>query len=245
MTNIQPFYFGSGDALFGIHHPPVGPGKDHAVLIAPPLMNEYMRSHYALRLIALNLADAGFDVLRFDFLGTGNSGQDLQSVSVGDWAANLEVAADELSKRSNARYLSLVAVRFAAGLAAALTHRRQVESLVMWDPILDGEIWRNSLRRGQENFVKQFPDKASIDEFEIMGYITKAGFEDDLVAFRPGKIQSQRSFAVTTEHLDGAEDLRGSVAEARSVTHDCGWERMTSQVLYPREVVDSLCGALA
>lgn len=245
MTNIQPFYFGLDDALFGIHHPPVGPGKDHAVLIAPPLMNEYMRSHYALRLIALNLADAGFDVLRFDFLGTGNSAQDMHSVSIGDWVKNLEVAADELLERSNARYLSLVAVRFSASLAAALTHRRQVQSLVMWDPILDGEVWRNSLRRGQKDFVKQFPHKASIGELEIMGYITKAGFEDELAAFKPGKIQSQRSFAVTTEHLEGAEDVAGSVSQAKNITHDCGWERMTSQVLYPREVVDSLCGALA
>lgn len=244
MTNIQPFYFGPDDAIFGIHHPPVGPSKDHAVLIAAPFMNEYMRSHYALRLIALNLADAGFDVLRFDFLGTGNSGQDMQSVSVGDWAANLEVAADELSERSNARYLSLVAVRFSACLAAALTHRRQVQSLVMWDPILDGEVWWNSLRRGQKDFVKQFPNKASIGEFEVMGYITNAGFEDELVACKPGKIQSQRSFAVTTEHLDGNEELVRSVSEAKNIVHDCGWERMTSQVLYPREVVDSLCGAL-
>jgi len=245
MTAIQPFYFGSDDSLFGIYHPPVGPRKDHAVIIAAPLMNEYMRSHYALRLIALNLADAGFDVLRFDFFGTGNSKGDIHSVSVNDWSDNLNTAANELEKRSEASKMSVVAVRFAANFAAALTRRREIQSLLMWDPILDGSDWRNSLRRGQQNFVDLFPDKVSMGDFEVMGYVTGTDFDDELGAIKSEKIQSQTSFAVTTDNYGNVEDLERSVASVKKIVHDCGWERMTSQVLYPREVVDSLCGALS
>ncbi len=189
MTTIQPFYFGPGDSLFGTYHPPIGPRKDHAVVITAPLMNEYMRSHYALRLTALNLANAGFDVLRFDFLGTGNSKGDIASVGVSDWSENLATATDELARRSEASKLSVVAVRFAASLAAALTRRCQIHSLVMWDPILDGAVWRDSLRRGQQNFVSLFRDKLPMGDSVIMGYVTKAGFYDDLEAFKAGKIQ--------------------------------------------------------
>src|SRR5690606_39802076 len=96
MSLIEPFYFGADSRLFGIYHPADGPASGQAVLIAPPLLNESMRSHFALRQIALKLSATGHNVLRFDFSGTGNSRGSPADFRPADWIDDIGLAGQEL-----------------------------------------------------------------------------------------------------------------------------------------------------
>ena len=50
---IEAFFFGpSNQQVFAIYHPPVGGSGQVLTVICPPLFNEYMRTHLALRELA-------------------------------------------------------------------------------------------------------------------------------------------------------------------------------------------------
>ena len=64
----------SDRALFTWYHPPPAAVRRRAgIVICPPLGYEYMSSYRALRILAERLAALGFDTLRVDYDGTGNS----------------------------------------------------------------------------------------------------------------------------------------------------------------------------
>ena len=95
---MKPVYFGkTGKQLFGVYHEPQARrAVDAAVLLCYPLVQEYMRTHWALRKLAGLLAREGHHVLRFDYTGTGDSTGDVETGSVTQWCADIRLAAAEL-----------------------------------------------------------------------------------------------------------------------------------------------------
>ena len=79
LKNVEGFFFGEKQQLFGMFHPSNGRPRDHAVVLCPPLFHEYFRAHFALKKIATDLASSGYDVVRFDYSGTGDSKGDLEA----------------------------------------------------------------------------------------------------------------------------------------------------------------------
>src|SRR5258705_6760804 len=68
-----------GRALFMWHHPPPSHlSRGAAIVLCPPLGYEYMSAYRTLRILADRLAAIGFDALRFDYDGTGNSAGDVE-----------------------------------------------------------------------------------------------------------------------------------------------------------------------
>ena len=65
--------------LFSWHHPPsADTGRGAGVVLCPPLGYEYMSAYPTFRILAERLAALGFDVLRLDYDGTGNSSGDCE-----------------------------------------------------------------------------------------------------------------------------------------------------------------------
>jgi len=63
-----------GGALFFWHHsPPASVRRGGAIVVCPPIGYEYMSAYPTVRILAERLAALGFDVLRIDYDGTGNS----------------------------------------------------------------------------------------------------------------------------------------------------------------------------
>jgi pimeloyl-ACP methyl ester carboxylesterase len=146
---VKPIHFGSaGKSLFGVYHPPLARrAVDAGVLLCCPLMQEYMRTHWALRKLAVLLAREGFHVLRFDYLGTGDSTGDPEHGSVTQWCADIRTAASELRDLSGARTISVVGLRFGATLAALATGGGlRLKDLVLWEPAVDGKHHVQELR---------------------------------------------------------------------------------------------------
>lgn len=134
---IEPFFFGS-KPLFGVYHPCSNAQSQQLVVICPPLFDEYSRSYRALSDFAAACTESGFHVLRFDYSGTGDSGEDLLSInSVEHWQDDIASAIEEGCALSGADAVTLVGVRFGATLALGCRHA-DIVSRVLWDPIPSG-----------------------------------------------------------------------------------------------------------
>ncbi|NOT08101.1 MAG: alpha/beta fold hydrolase [Gemmatimonadales bacterium] len=137
---MNPFFFGRSERpLFGIYHAPKPPERGTGVLICPPIGQEYMRTHRALRQLALQLTKVGFPVLRFDYSGVGDSSGLDTEASLDRWLDDTATAADELKDTAGVKRIALVGIRLGAALALRAAERRtDVDSVVLWDPVVRG-----------------------------------------------------------------------------------------------------------
>jgi len=142
-------------------------------VIAPPFGDEYLKAHRALRQLALRLSRAGFHVLRFDFRGCGDSAGGPEALGLADWAADVAVAIDELKDRCGVGRIALVGLRLGATLSLlAGARRRDVDALVLWEPVLDGAAHLAEIARAAEAWrtaERVDLDKAT-DLTELMGF---------------------------------------------------------------------------
>lgn len=145
---MNPFYFGtSREPLFGIYHPPSTIGiQNSAILICPPLGREYIRTHWALRRLAEQLAGVGSHVLRFDYFGNGDSAGESDEGNVEHWQNDICIAANELRELSGIQKISIIALRAGAALAAT-TDKLDTSNLVLWDPVITGYRYLEELQR--------------------------------------------------------------------------------------------------
>ena len=148
---MNPFFFGTRQRrLFGVYSPArasaAGSGT-RAVLLCPPWGQEYLRAHRAMKQLATLLNQAGVHVLRFDWFGTGDSAGEMLDASLAGWQADIETAIDELKDTTDATRIGLVGLRLGGTLAAAVAARRRkdVDSLMLWDPVVSGEGYLKEL----------------------------------------------------------------------------------------------------
>lgn len=150
-----PSFFGDSDApLFGVLHAPAsGSERNHGVLLCPPIGQEYVRSHWAMRQVALALAKAGFHAFRFDWYGVGDSAGELQDASLGRWTEDVVTAATELRDSTGVSKLSVLGLRLGGTLAALAATRIKATAVVLWDPVTDGPSYLGQLRTLHDNMV--------------------------------------------------------------------------------------------
>ncbi len=162
---MEPFFFGPSDkALYGVYHPPeVNSSKSEAVLFCPPFGQEYMRSHRALRQLALLLNKKGYHVLRFDYSGTGDSNGNMEDMLPQTWVNDIATAANELIDMADVKRITLVGLRLGALFSVeACKVLENVSRLVLWDPIISGKEYIEELSQEIQN--TESPDSKFIAE---------------------------------------------------------------------------------
>jgi pimeloyl-ACP methyl ester carboxylesterase len=99
ITTEVPTFFGPSDSpLFGVVHLPVDNQIRGGVLICGSLGKEGMDSVRLQRVLADSLARRGFGVLRFDYLGLGDSAYvQVRDDAVANWVASVGHALDYLA----------------------------------------------------------------------------------------------------------------------------------------------------
>lgn len=177
---MKPVFFNNKDQrqLYGVHHSPrrSNDATPRAIVICPPLGQEYIRSHWACKLLAKQLARGGAHVLRFDWSGHGNSSGNISEVaSLQTWIDDLGSAIDWVREQSKADSVMLVGLRFGATLAAlAAEQRYDVYSLVAWEPVVKAADYLQSLRAMHDRMVDLWVSKTTTrndDQFEeILGF---------------------------------------------------------------------------
>ena len=137
---MKPLLFGpTGREVYGVLHRASGTPRGHGVALCHPAPFDYMRLRWAHRRLAELLARAGFDVLRFDFCGTGDSALPLAEVSLQTWAEDTALAAAELADACQLGRVDLAGFGL-AGSVAALACASGDASRGLWliDPVVEG-----------------------------------------------------------------------------------------------------------
>jgi pimeloyl-ACP methyl ester carboxylesterase len=169
-------YFGpSTRRLFGVFDEPVpGRASELGAVLCYPYGADYDSAFRSFRLLAARLAKAGILVLRFDYLGTGDSSGDVEDASLPEWIDNICTALDELRRSRDLREVALVGLRLGASLAALAAAECQVaDRVVLWEPVIEGGEYVRTLRalhRGWlEVELRQGREALSADD-DVLGY---------------------------------------------------------------------------
>jgi alpha/beta superfamily hydrolase len=103
--------------LFGIFHPRTTATQSGAVLVCNPFGQEAIRAHRMFRVLAERLAQAGFDCLRFDYFGTGDSAGADEDGDLNGWVEDVRTAHGELQRRTQSSRLAWVGARLGGSIA--------------------------------------------------------------------------------------------------------------------------------
>ena len=153
----EPFFFdGPSGRLFAVFHRPYrgNQGQDAnkeqgeagfqpcstGIVFCSAFAEEKLWSHRVFVNFARFLAAKGIAVLRFDYMGTGDSEGDSEDATLETHLTDIGAAVEELKKRARVRAVGLLGLRFGATLAllAAQRHLADAAFLVLWEPILKG-----------------------------------------------------------------------------------------------------------
>lgn len=145
----RPFFFEGGSArLFGVFHEPEALAPGQPFVFCHPLAEEKLWTHRAFVLFARRLAKLGHPVLRFDFMGNGDSHGAFSESTVESMLADVRAAAEECRRLTRQSSLGLLGLRFGASIASlAAAQLPDVRRLVLWAPIVDGSRYMQELLR--------------------------------------------------------------------------------------------------
>ncbi len=134
--------------FFGIFHPRTTAAQSGAVLVCNPFGQEAIRAHRMFRVLAERLARAGFDCLRFDYFGNGDSAGADEDGDLKGWVEDVRIAHGELHRRTQSSRLAWVGVRLGGSIAvlAVPDSAGGRPRLVLWDPIVEGSGYLDVLR---------------------------------------------------------------------------------------------------
>ncbi len=222
---IDPLFFGSAERrLFGCHHGPIEAATAKlGLVIAAPLGHEYSRSHRALRQLAELVASNGMRALRFDFAGTGDSPGDEWPASLAAWVADVGLAQRELSLRTRVPRVALLGVRLSAALALEQAASGPAcASLVLLNPILDGEAYADSLAEIEQRFEDSLPGPSlgsspSRAGLECLGFLWPAALLESLRQWRPPQFERPPAARVLILESTLSERARKLAAELERV----------------------------
>jgi len=161
---LEPQYFSDEQHLFGCWHP--GRGR-RAVVICMSLGHEYQRMHRAGRQLAVQLSRAGIHALRFDYSGCGDSA-DVEFTL--DQAQHDVIDAIALAKSKGASLITVIGVRLGVALALPGMNIPGVDSLVLWEPVVDGATCRDEWINLQREYEKMMGYVANPSPPECMGF---------------------------------------------------------------------------
>lgn len=239
---MNPFFFGRSERpLFGAYtqgRPVDGPSR--GVLLCYPVGSEYMRAHRAFRQLNNLLNRAGRHVLRFDYSCTGDSAGSGEEATVEEWIEDIDWALDELQDNAMCEEISVLGLRWGATLAAlACRERDDVEHLVMWDPIVSGRAYLDSV------VGPGVPDRTvGVEGFPFSPALCRGMDAIDLVEDPPVLGGAVVSLLVAEERADYrslAESLEraGTKPDFKLVPSPADWSRADpfGDALIPQEII--------
>ena len=240
---MEAFYFADDKRLYGAFSPAEGASRRHAVLVCNPLAHEAYKAHFVLRRLVEQLTDAGFDVLRFDYSGSGDSWGDLADVP--QLKLDINDALVELRELASADTISVVAPRFAAALVVGqdLANLTPGDHLVLWDPILDGDRYADDLRQAHLSLVAKHT-RASRDardsamSGELLGMANSDRFLDSLRSESGALSESVPVSCVLSANQSLPSAL--SNADVINVESTCPWIDPDLRLMYNADVVRAL-----
>jgi exosortase A-associated hydrolase 2 len=257
---MHPFYFGTQEKLlFGIYHPPLTRAdRDTGVVLCNPFGSEAIYAHRAFRQVAIRLSRVGFHVLRFDYYGCGDSAGEGNEGDVDQWKKDISLAIDELNNRAGVSRVSLVGLRLGATLGLLVAgERNDVESLVLWEPVVEGKAYIEELMTEQEGWMEKGEfSEAAITKLEdgtveIIGFALtsqmRLGIESiDLLSLE--KVTAKRLLIIRSPEKAGDQSLLKRLKELGASPNysDLATPRVwlesqeSDRIVVPNELLESI-----
>lgn len=202
-----------------LHRPATRLIRSTGVVICYPLGHEYFRAHRAFVKLGERLARLGFPVLRFDYVGTGDSEGDCGHNGVDVWLDDIAQSAGELQRRERVTEIALCGLRFGAALAMLAASRIDaLRTLLLWEPVEDGVAYLHELRHLHDRML------ADLERFPRVRRDALHS-ADELVGVRYGErfLSDVKTFKAGTLTLPGVENV---IVASRGETGS-HWQRMT------------------
>lgn len=189
-----PFFFTRGPAtLFGLLHAPAASTSPLAFVLSHSFAEEKLWSHRVMVSVARALAQRGHAVLRFDYMGAGDSSGETPDSSLESHLADLAAACGELRRlQPQVERVGIIGLRFGASIAAKFAEGAEAQGLlgdaplVLWDPVLDGESYFQELLRS--NLSTQLAVYGKVQETrEVLQERIRAGGTVNVDGYEIGK----------------------------------------------------------
>lgn len=139
-----PFFLaGSSGKLFSLYYPPSNASiPQHVVIHVPAFADEMNKSRAMVSRHARRLAERGIGVLVIDLFGTGDSTGDFSQARWETWISDLDFAYQWLMQ-AGITSISLWGHRLGALLALDFANKNayDFEHLLLWQPVLDGNVF--------------------------------------------------------------------------------------------------------
>jgi exosortase A-associated hydrolase 2 len=172
--NEIPFYFTCDTyKLFGVLHLPLNDSPTHGFVFCHPFAEEKLWTHRTFVSFARTLVENGYAVMRFDHYGHGDSDGDFIDASISIYKRDIKNAILELRNRvPTLEKVSLFGLRLGATLAAEISDETdKVESLIMWEPVVNGEAYIQELLRSHLATQLSVFGKVTISRQELIDKI--------------------------------------------------------------------------
>lgn len=244
--SAEGFYFAE-NRLFGMYHAPHPESmpKQHLVVFCGAILHEYYKTQFVSRQLSLALSQLGYDVLRFDYSGQGNSAGE---ISLTQWQNDLDSTIDEGLSLSGADRVSLFGVRFGCLICSHYAGPHPVEKFAMWDPIAAGDTYLKELKTVQSGLVGAHrclseDERSRAMAEELVGFRVDNGFVSELDALSFDYSSLSDALIVRSESRYDEEVQSDSGAISRiDVPFACQWDHHNSRLLYAHEVVSAISG---
>jgi len=140
-------YFDFADAqIYTVTHAASGPRRG-ALLLCGPFGIERERAYLTLVSWARTLASRGFEVMRFDYRGNGESTGAFEDMTITRWREDAAFCAARLSAATPGCALVIQGTRLGALIAAELFASGLGDGLLLWAPPTSADsLLRNTLR---------------------------------------------------------------------------------------------------
>lgn len=248
---IVPVYFGQDSSLYGCYHLPPDYRHSPGLLICQPTGHEYERCHRAMRQLAVQSAKKGLPAMRFDYFATGDSAGSCDQLSLARMQLDLQQALQHFCTKTGVNRLTLVGVRLGATLAAQLASNcDEIESLVLYAPVFDGEALLDEWQRDQQAFHdKHSYPLQQVEANEVLGFTVPEKFQSELRRrfdpAAPGR--ALKRALILTDETDSDSDLmkrwiemfnQQSVEVALEIVENIAiWRREPMEAIVPAKTI--------
>jgi pimeloyl-ACP methyl ester carboxylesterase len=185
---MKPLYF---DGRFGWQHlGDSGASSGLGVVMCPAFAQEEVCLHHGWMALAQDLAQAGHSVIRFDWLGSGNSAD--AELSVPGMVEDVLAAARTLSGQTGVARVVLVGVRLGAAVALLAAGRAEgLAGVALLAPVLSGAGFMRETRVGASvaslSGLDPVPPQDSDVPLNTNGFKWSAAFQAQVAAIDLGK----------------------------------------------------------
>lgn len=226
---ITPLMFSSGNRqLMGVCYAPSPPSiQDVSVLLCNQVGPDYAEYFKTSRILLNMLVAGGFNCLRFDYTGCGDSEGNFTEGSVSQWISDIATAKTILKDQSGCSNICICGFGFGGLLATAHAAVSVVSAIILWEPVVDGQIYCRRLRKNHRQWLHgSFVKVQRVDKrFQTMGFPATADLEKEMCRLNINDLPSCRAEKIFAVVRDGSPDqalIAAYCARCGKSFHSCG-----------------------